>query len=129
MNNKILITDDDAPFRESIAKVLEIVGYDVYEANNGVEAMRIIGMAEIDLLITDILMPEMDGIKLFEAAKNLYPEFIIIGMSGGGNPSTDLIDSTTEQLFDNFFTKPFAREKLLEAVASLIGTPCGSGAV
>ena len=80
----ILIVDDLEDLRESLAVILQDEGYHVEQASQGVEAMRKVKAGHIDMLVSDVLMPEMDGIELTGLVTNEYPDMKIILISGGG---------------------------------------------
>ena len=80
----ILIVDDIQDVREELALLLTDEGYHSIQASNGIEALDSLRENKVDLLISDILMPEMDGIELSKAARTHAPELKIILISGGG---------------------------------------------
>ena len=69
MIKNILIAEDDRVTAHLVKTQLEAKGYCVYTANNGIEAMKVFSLRPIDLLITDVIMPKMDGVDLYEAVK------------------------------------------------------------
>jgi len=81
---KILVVDDEEPIRGLLRHAFEINGYDVVEASNGSEAVRIFREDEIDLVITDIIMPDKEGLESIMDLKEIDPDVKIIAMSGGG---------------------------------------------
>ena len=83
----ILITDDDEGFRTSIKQMLLLEDYEIIEAVNGKEAIDRLKDNKIDLLISDVIMPDMDGVELMDYVKTCYPTLKVIGMSGGGRLS------------------------------------------
>ena len=83
-NKCILIVDDVKDIRESLALILEDEGYIIIQASNGLEALELLSVGQIDMMITDILMPEMDGIELSTQVRNEHPDIKIILISGGG---------------------------------------------
>ena len=84
LSKKILIVDDELEIVQTIKMFLEISGYEhIYDACSGKEALEIIKSEEIDLVISDVRMPDMDGISFAKAAKELFPEKIIFLMITG----------------------------------------------
>lgn len=80
----ILVVDDEAPVRSLLSDVLEKEGYTVFSAATGVEATDIYNNNAIDLIITDLVMPEKGGIDLIMELKNRDPKVKVIAISGGG---------------------------------------------
>jgi CheY-like chemotaxis protein len=80
----ILVVDDHPIMGEVVCEMLEDAGHLVRLASEGHEALRKLSCARFDLLVTDIVMPEMDGIELIGEVRRRYPEIRIIAMSGGG---------------------------------------------
>lgn len=81
---KILVVDDVDDVRDALVSVLEDFDYQIFAASNGQEALDTLQNEAIDLMITDILMPQMDGLELVTAAQKECPGLKIILMSGGG---------------------------------------------
>jgi CheY-like chemotaxis protein len=80
----ILIVDDEVSMVKMITAVLEMKGHRVLAASNGVHALEILPQGGVDLVVTDIKMPKMNGFELIPALLELFPEQRIIAMSGGG---------------------------------------------
>ncbi|TAJ08173.1 DNA-binding response regulator [Marinilabiliaceae bacterium JC017] len=79
---KILLTDDHAMIRQGIKSFLDKDGFLVVgEANNGIEALEYMKANEVDVLVTDIMMPEMDGISLTKAVKKQHPDINILALT------------------------------------------------
>ena len=118
----ILIIDDEAQIRSMIRLILEREGYVVMEAPDGTEGIRQFREKPTDLIITDIIMPNKDGIRTIWELKQLRPELRIIAMSGGvpGGPRSDLPLATAYGAARTL-QKPFTRAELLGAVAAVIG--------
>ena len=119
MSLVILLTDDDEGFRSSIKLLLELEGFEVLETDNGRQALRILNETYVDVCITDILMPDMDGIELSEQLKEVRPDLKIIGMTGGGQLSHDKVKRDAKRLFDVFLIKPFNKKELLSEITLL----------
>lgn len=86
---QILIIDDEPEIRSMLKKMLEREGFDVIVASDGKEGMELFEKNPVDLVITDIIMPEKEGIETIQALKKGYPDIPIIAMSGGGKISPD----------------------------------------
>jgi CheY-like chemotaxis protein len=121
---RILVIDDDVQVRELLRLVLEQAGYDVVEAGDGKEGVDLFHREPTDLVITDIIMPEKEGIETIRELQRGYPEVKIIAISGGGRLSAeDCLESA--ECFGVHLTlaKPFEREELLDAVQDVLGVP------
>ena len=87
--SNILVIEDDEQVRVVIKKMIECEGHNVLEAADGVESVRIFRENRIDLTVTDILMPEKDGILTILELKKLSSSVKIIAISGGGRLSPE----------------------------------------
>ncbi|MCJ8347082.1 response regulator [bacterium] len=117
MNKVILLTEDDIGFRNSVKNTLELEGYKVIEASDGLEALHILNESVVDLLITDILMPNMEGMQLLAKVRKSLPKLKVIGISGGGRRvQLSTITATAKYLFDSFLEKPLHRAELLSEI-------------
>jgi CheY-like chemotaxis protein len=123
---RILVIDDEAPVCEAIEALLEGAGHDVSCAADGFQAIVMHRTAHFDLVITDIIMPEMEGIETIKAIRETTPEIGIIAVSGGGRLEPKLFLRAALILgADATFTKPFANAELLAKVAELLETTNG----
>jgi len=118
----ILLVDDQENVREMIKTSLVRNKYTVLEASNGKEAITRFKPAVIDLVITDILMPEEDGLKVIMKMKEIKPELKIIAISGGGKAGPNNYLNLAKALgADVALTKPFSVNILLIKIKELIG--------
>src|SRR6266542_196632 len=85
---RLLIVDDEARLMIALCNTLRDEGYDVTGVTSGAEALRKAGTGEFDVLLTDLMMPEMDGIALLRAALEREPELVGIVMTAHGTIST-----------------------------------------
>jgi CheY-like chemotaxis protein len=116
----ILVVDDDDHIRLLVTKVLQSAGYQVREATNGLEALKMIDAAMPDLVISDIMMPELDGLGLATGLRH-HPATAtlpIIFITASDNPShfTESIRLKAR----HFVNKPFTNDKLLAKVAQVL---------
>jgi len=119
---RILIIDDEVQIREMLGQMLTREGYDVMNAANGKEGMKICREHSIDLIITDIIMPEKDGIEMILELKHDFPNLKIIAISGGGRLGPDGYLEMAKKLgAHRTFFKPFNRREILDAVLELLG--------
>ena len=118
----ILLADDDEVFRAVICRCLRAAGHTVEEAADGKEALKFLAAKTPDIIITDILMPNTDGIELTSAVKRGHPGVRVLAISGRRQlGSVDLLHLASMLGADATLSKPFAPEQLLEMVAALEG--------
>lgn len=121
---RILLIDDDAQARDMLRQMLERAGYDVVEATNGREGLQHYQASAIDLIITDILMPEQDGLETIQELRRLAPEAKIIAISGGGQTGLlDLLPIAEKLGAQCTLRKPLRRQEFLAAVQQLLQRP------
>jgi DNA-binding response OmpR family regulator len=117
---RILIIDDEEPMRNALAAVLAERGYEVVVALNGREGLARHAEQPADLIITDIVMPEMDGIEIISQIKRLGHDTPIIAISG--NPSRELYAQVAKSLGARLtLVKPFEPRVLIAAVEQVLG--------
>lgn len=114
----ILVVDDDESFRNVIKQTLETRRLKVLIAGNGKEALSVIGLKEIDLVLSDIKMPEMHGIELLHAIRSKYPSLSVILMTG----FSDLIEihEASELGAKGFLNKPFKAADLFDCLENVL---------
>jgi len=118
---KILVIDDDEQVLDMLYESLTREGFDVLKASNGEQGLRIYRQKPVDLIITDILMPEKEGIETIIELRQDFPDVKIIAMSGGGRIGTkDYLHLAKIFGVQRTFTKPVAREQLLDAIKELL---------
>lgn len=121
---KILVIDDETPVRKVIARYLEHDGYAVTGVGCADEAVAAVRSGSFDLVVTDILLPDRNGIDLLQELDRMVPGLKSIAISGGGQIPADLyLESAENQGASRSLQKPFDRGRLLEAVHALIGEP------
>lgn len=121
---RILVVDDEDQIRAMLRQVLERAGYAVIDAPNGRVALRLFREDPADLIITDLIMPEKEGIETIRELRKEFPEVKIIAISGGGQVSPEAYLDVAEGLgAHRTFAKPIAHQELLGAVAELVGKP------
>lgn len=115
--------EDNEDLRTMLKQSLEKRNHIIIEASNGREAVNKFKSVMTDLVITDILMPEQDGIGLIMELKKLKPELFIIAISGGGKigPS-NYLDIARTLGADAVFPKPFNINHLIDEVEKLTGS-------
>ena len=118
---RILVIDDDDAIRFSLKLALEDADHQVEDAANGVEGMTRFRTNPADLVITDIFMPEKEGLETIDEIKRSYPQTKIIAMSGGGrmNPE-DYLEIAKRVGADRSLFKPFDIQLLVATVDDLL---------
>lgn len=128
----ILVIDDERDVRIVLKEVLQREGYDVTLAVNGREGLEKLESGGADLVITDVIMPGIDGVATVENVRKSHPEMPVIVMSGGGNvapmeyepgaiSTSAYLASAAKAGADRTLTKPFERQELVTAVKELLG--------
>ena len=119
---RILIIDDDEPFRRMLREALELVGYEVVEAQDGLDGMKRFKKAAVSLVITDILMPEKEGLETILDLRKEAPEVKIIAVSGGPAKYEyfDVLGLAKNVGATRTFKKPFPLHDFLEVVHQLL---------
>jgi DNA-binding response OmpR family regulator len=120
---QILIIDDDDQFRLMLRRVLEKEGYDVLEAADGNQGLTSFRSFRTDLVITDIVMPEREGVETIMAMRTEFPSVKIIAVSGGGlGAPWDYLMLAKKLGAQVTLEKPLDRNRLLAEVRHLIGS-------
>ncbi|MBF0455421.1 MAG: response regulator [Magnetococcales bacterium] len=123
--SEILVIDDEPRLLNLLKRVLEEAGYSVATAENGRMGLQVFNEVQPKLIITDILMPEMDGIDVIRTFLEDHKSVKIIAISGG---SRHLSADFTLQMAHSFgvektLFKPFSNQEILSAVEASIGQP------
>jgi DNA-binding response OmpR family regulator len=117
MSVRILVIDDDPVVRGMLVEMLRREGYDVDEAEDGRAGMRRFREQPAALVITDVVMPEQEGLETLMQLRHASPAVLVIAISGGGRVGPESYLNSARTLGANaILTKPFGREELLEAV-------------
>ena len=119
---RILVIDDDDEFRSMLCTALAQAGYMVEEARNGQEGSQRQRMEPVDLVITDILMPEQEGLETIQALRQEFPEIKIIAISGGVGPLNFLPLARTFGALQTL-QKPFTLQQLYEVMRVVLQSP------
>lgn len=118
---KILLIDDDNSVRDILGKTLTYFGHAVTTACNGREGLELFALISPDLVITDIVMPEKEGLEVLMALRTQRPPVKIIAMSGGGRGNAaDYLHIAKCMGASVVLAKPFSHDQLLSAIASLL---------
>lgn len=115
---KILVIDDERSIRNIIGELLEMEGHTVKTAENGVQGYEMIGAESFDLVISDIKMPEMDGIELLDKMIERHPDTTVVMISGHGNIDT-AVECIKKGAFD-YIEKPIDMNRILVTVKNAL---------
>jgi len=114
---KVLIVDDDEMVRLTVRTMLQHAGYQVEEASDGNEGLRALQQNEYDLIITDIIMPDCEGIEFIRGALEGHPNRRIVAMSGGGRiRNTEFLDLAKKCGAKAVLPKPFEPDELMSVI-------------
>ena len=121
---RVLIVDDDEQIRVLLQQMMEWAGFEVLVAENGKIAMQIQSRQPADLVITDLIMPEQEGLETISRLKKDYPGIKIIAISGGGRIGPEAyLPAALELGADLVFSKPFDVQEVVNSVKELLGNP------
>lgn len=120
MNKKILIIDDSAVFRKIISVHLKNANFDLVEAGDGLEGLKKLEEGPVDLIVSDMNMPNMDGItfikKVKSDAKHKFTPIIMLTTESQPEKKQQGVDAGAKA----WLTKPFSPEELLDTISKLI---------
>ena len=120
----LLLIDDDEPLRTVTAEVLRSAGHTVHEAPDGKSGLKLCRAGAYDLIITDMMMPEMDGVELMVGLQHTAPRPRVIAISGGSRFSNPVYLPMAKKLgAQRVLQKPFRPEELVQAVAEVLAEP------
>jgi CheY-like chemotaxis protein len=128
----VLVIDDELDVRDAIKRVLERAGYEVRTVESAQEAMAELDARPATVIITDIIMPKINGVEAIHGIRAKYPQVRIIAISGGGNfginayqpnaiTTTAYLAAADKAGADLTLTKPFETQELLAALARVTG--------
>jgi CheY-like chemotaxis protein len=116
----ILVVDDEPDIRDLLGRMLKASGHEVVCVGNGLEAAKAMTQQPIDVVLTDLLMPDKDGIELITELKRKYPAVRIVAMSGGGHvPRGQYLHLAKGLGAHALLAKPFERQELLDVIESV----------
>ncbi len=126
MNNnpsikKVLVVDDEPDTLELVKLVLESGGFETVLAASGMDALAKVGNTKLDLVLLDIMMPDMDGWDVFRKIKEKYPALPIAILTAKAQNIDKLLGLHVLKA-DDYITKPFGKNELINKVKKLTGT-------
>lgn len=114
---RILIVDDEKLARMTVRQMLEGEGHEIHDAGDGQAALEQLTGTHVDVVVTDIIMPEKEGIQTIIELRREFPDVKIIAMSGGGRVgNVDFLSVAKDIGAVHVLRKPFRQAELLEAV-------------
>ena len=117
-HNTIIIVDDEECIRRFVVRILSTSGYNILEAHNAEQALALAETNDFDLLLTDIVMPGMDGIELAELISKKRPHSKILFMSGYSGKFEKNTNACSEEI--NFIQKPFKISDLIKLIKTIL---------
>ncbi len=119
---RILLVDDEETFRVTLAKILQLEKHEVTTAADGAEALKLVMRGQFDLVITDLVMPEKEGLETILELRKLVPGMKIIAMSGGGRGNAyDYLKIASKMGAARSLAKPFTKAEIIQAIRELVG--------
>ena len=119
----ICVIDDDESVRQTVSRILSGAGYAVVSAADGAKGLEAVERSSPAMIITDIVMPNREGIETILEAKKRFPGIPIIAISGGGRSGPQsFLDLARKLGADDCLAKPFRPTELLDKVAALLGS-------
>jgi DNA-binding NtrC family response regulator len=118
-----MVVDDEASVRSALRKILERMGHDVSEAENGRVALEQYREDPCDAMLVDLYMPEVDGVEVMIRLKADDPDVKVVAVSGGGWKSKDsALGEMTDLGAVETIAKPFTVDEVVEVMARVLGT-------
>ena len=121
----ILVVDDYPPLASILAKILDLNGFEVQTANSGAEALDILQSHPVDILLTDVMMPDMNGIELYRETKKTHPSLTAILMTGYA--ADDLIQQGFEEGIKTVLDKPLNMDYLVTLFSIIKASKSNAG--
>lgn len=116
----VLVIDDETAMRRMLRKLLEGAGHTVVEAYDGERGLHLFRETSPDLVITDIFMPNKEGVETIREMRELKPNVKILAVSGGNMGELDLLAIVSKLGATQVLSKPFREHELLVAVAKMM---------
>lgn len=118
---RVMVVDDDWQMREMMHQALARDGYEVTEAANGKIGLDLHRKNPVDLVITDLIMPEKEGIETIRELRRDFPQLKIIAVSGGGRAGANGYLNVAKTIgADRTLSKPFDLKQILDTVKELL---------
>ena len=119
---RILLIEDSEAERRMTKLLLERAGHDVIEAENGRDGLVKLGFGSFDLVVTDVIMPEQDGVEVIREVRSRKPGLKVLAISGGDDRIPAQISLKMMEMYNaDVMYKPFDNDTLLAKVDALVG--------
>jgi len=115
----VLVVDDNPTMTTTMADILMLKGYQVYSAFSGTQALDILHDQPVDILLTDVRMPDMNGVELYRKARLLHPDLITFLMTAYA--ADDIIENGVQEGIKTILTKPLDIDFLLVMFSAALG--------
>ena len=115
---KILIVDDEVQILKALSRMFLDTDYEIFTADNSMEALKLLETTEINMVISDMRMPEMDGYKLLSMIKDKYPDIIRIILSGYADEKP-MFQALLHNVAKLYIFKPWNNDSFLESINKL----------
>jgi CheY-like chemotaxis protein len=126
---RILVIDDDDLVRDTLIRILSRAGYEAIAAKDGREGVARFRESPPDLILTDVIMPDQDGIETIVELRQLAPAIPIIAISGGGRArAMQFLDAAHKLGADKVLSKPIKQADLVAAISELLTKAAERGA-
>ena len=127
VSTRLLVIDDDNLVRAALTDMLQTAGFEVVTVSNGRLGLELLDTSPVDAIITDILMPEQEGLETIREARQRFPDIRILAISGGGagGGETQLLRFAESFGADQTLPKPFTGSQLVAAVRALLASRGG----
>ena len=117
---RILIVDDEKNMRRVLGALVRRDGFETLEASNGIAALEVLAEADVDAILTDLKMPQMNGLELLAEVRRRQPATPVIMLTAHGTIGS-AVEALKRGAFD-FLTKPFEPDEIRQVVAKAIAT-------
>lgn len=119
---RILIIDDDALLRNVLAKALVHAGHTVIQAEDGRQGIDLMRATEVDVAITDLIMPVQEGVETIIALRRDHPDVPVIAMSGGASNSPLYLEIAEKIGARHILSKPFLTRELVALIGEILAS-------
>ncbi|HET9423885.1 MAG TPA: response regulator [Gemmatimonadaceae bacterium] len=118
---KVLVVDDDTAVRSVIARMIRLDGHSVIEASNGVGGLRALDEQPVDLVVTDVVMPDMEGLEFLRRMRKRPQAPRVIAISGGGRaPAGNYLELALSLGADGVLAKPVSLEEIRSKIRQVM---------
>jgi len=121
LDKRVLVVDDEEIVRESYKRALTEAGYDVRTVDSGSDALKACRAESFDVMLTDLKMPEMDGVEIAQAMKQEFPDVRVVIITG--YPTRSSADRAAQLGIFDYLEKPLSPERLSAATAEVLSRP------